>query len=142
MQPLKFSAVCFVMLFTAMATAQSQHTIVADLHQQKFEWMVAKDTTALAALLHPKSVYIHSNGWHETKAEVLMNIATNKLVYNKVTILSSTVRVVGTTAIVNGVGVFEVALNGQQLTIKLDYTEVYCFEAGWKLLSRHACRVE
>jgi ketosteroid isomerase-like protein len=133
----------FVLISWGTTTsAQTASDTLLALHVQKFDWMVAQDTAALAKLLHDDVVYIHSNGWHEAKTAILMNLVTGKLTYKKVTVEQSQVRLFGQMAIVNGVGIFEVALDGKPLTIKLDYTEVYSFEAGWKLVSRHACRVD
>lgn len=132
----------FTLLVSKTVMAQSPQEIVADLHLQKFDWMIAQDTAALSVLLHNDLQYIHSNGWHENKKDLLMNLVSGKLTYAKVTVEQSQVRIFSQTAIVNGVGIFEVALDGRPLTIKLDYTEVYSFEAGWKLVSRHACRVD
>lgn len=137
-----FWVVFVVMAAFPTAKAQTATEIVGALHLQKFEWLAQKDTAALANLLHPEVVYIHSNGWHESKTDVLNNLVSGKLAYHNVLVEKATVRVFNQTAVVNGVGVFEVALNGTPLTIKLDYTEVYSYEAGWKLVSRHACRIE
>jgi len=112
-------------------------------HKQKFLWMEQTEIDSLDQYLHPSLVYVHSNAWHEDKQEVLENLQNGKLSYQKVTIEQSFGRIEGNTGIVNGKGKFEVALNGDPLTIYLDYTEVYVWiDNKWKLLSRHACRYE
>ncbi|MBK8620944.1 MAG: nuclear transport factor 2 family protein [Saprospiraceae bacterium] len=115
---------------------------VLQLHKNKFEWMVQKDTTALSELLDEKVSYIHSNGWQETKNEVLQNIVSGKLTYQKIDIQSASCIVRGSTAIVNGKGVFYVALDNKPIEINLFYTEVYHKQKNkWKLLARHACKI-
>ena len=45
--------------------------------------MVSKDTAALNALLDKKLSYGHSNGWAQTKKEVLEDFTSGKLSYQK-----------------------------------------------------------
>ena len=111
------------------------------LHELKFKWLSQVDTLALANLLADDVVYVHSNGWRESKQEVIQNIVSGKLTYTDVTVSSADVRQYGDSFIVNGIGVFKVALDGNPLTINLDYTEIYIKQDGkYILVSRHACR--
>jgi hypothetical protein len=115
---------------------------VLDLHRQKFQWMVARDTDSLADLLAKDVVYVHSNGWHETRTDVLQNIASGRLRYHDVQVLRAQVRAYGDTWIVNGRGRFDVALEDEAWILLLDYTEVYIRQQDtYTLVSRHACRV-
>lgn len=96
---------------------------------------------SLKNILHPDLLYIHSNGWTETKADLLSNLKNGKLQYHNVHIKESQVRVSGNTAIVTGKGVFSVSLEGKQSEFPLYYTEVYVLDNGTnRLISRHACR--
>ncbi|MBP6184401.1 MAG: nuclear transport factor 2 family protein [Saprospiraceae bacterium] len=116
---------------------------IRQLHQEKFEWMVLRDTARLSQLLALDVVYVHSNGWHETRAEMLSNIGSGRIRYQRVEVLDAAVRAYGTAYIVNGRARFEVALEDQSMILLLDYTEVYVREETGELLlvSRHACRV-
>ena len=116
---------------------------IRQLHREKFEWMVLGDTARLFGLLAEDMVYVHSNGWHETRAEMLTNIGSGRIRYQRVEVLDAAVRVYGTAYIVNGRARFEVALEDQSMLLLLDYTEVYVREdtGEYLLVSRHACRV-
>ncbi|MBK9566646.1 MAG: nuclear transport factor 2 family protein [Saprospiraceae bacterium] len=104
--------------------------------------MEEKHFDSLSTLLHENVHYIHSNGWKETKEELLHNIQSNKLSYQGVTIQESEVRIEGNTGIVTGKGTFNVSLDGKPMEIQLYYTEVYVItENGIRLMSRHACRM-
>jgi hypothetical protein len=121
--------------------ANAELEAVRQLHEQKFRWLSEVDTVALGELLAEDAVYVHSNGWRESKEEVLHNIVSGKLTYKEVQVTSSEVRQYGQTYIVNGKGIFQVALDGNPLTIQLDYTEVYVKSGEqFLLVSRHACR--
>jgi hypothetical protein len=124
------------------AQAQDCEAEVLALHHQKFEWMVQTQTDSLALLLDERLAYIHSNGWNESKAEVLENLANGKLGYREVQVEEASARCYGSSAIVTGKGLFKVALEGKPLEIQLYYTEVYVRQGqAWRLASRHACRI-
>ena len=112
-----------------------------ELHRSKFNWMVEEQLDSLSAVLSEDLKYIHSNGWIETKAEVLENIESGHLGYREIIIEEENVRYFGKTGIVTGRGLFRVALDGDPLEIELLYTEVYHKRDGeWELVQRHACR--
>ena len=46
--------------------------------------LVAKDTVVLKQLLHKDLTYGHSNGWIETKADVIKDLQVGKLAYDKI----------------------------------------------------------
>ncbi len=130
------------LFISGLCHAQSDKEDVLSLHQKKFEWMSSKQLDSLSLLLDKDVLYIHSNGWIETKEEVLGNIESGKLSYRKVTVDKADAREYDKTVIVQGSGLFEVALEGKPLDIKLNYTEVYVNVDGeWKLVSRHACKI-
>lgn len=142
-------SILFIFLFATL-TAQSPSDIyqqsfkskVQILHFKKFDWLVSKNTDYLSTLLHDDIHYIHSNGWKETKDELIHNITSGKLTYHSVKVHESDVRIEGNTGIVTGKGIFNVALDGKTIEINLYYTEVYIIShSGIKLLSRHACKL-
>ncbi len=114
---------------------------INNLHLQKFRWLVEKKLDSLTTLLHNDVFYIHSNGWQESKTEVMANIQSGKLTYNDVKVHESKVRILEKTAVVTGKGTFYVSLEGKSSEFNLFYTEVYVMtDAGIKLISRHACK--
>lgn len=122
-------------------TREMTQASVLSLHNKKFKWMIGGKMDSLENILHPDLLYIHSNGWTETKADLLSNLKNGKLQYHNVHIKESQVRVSGNTAIVTGKGVFSVSLEGKQSEFPLYYTEVYVLDNGTnRLISRHACR--
>jgi len=111
------------------------------LHEAKFEWLAQKDTARLAALLSDDVRYIHSNGWEESKAEVLDNILNGILHYKAVQVIEADVRMHGNTGIVNGQATFDIVYRGEPIVLELKYTEVYIYSGdAVKLVSRHACK--
>jgi len=114
---------------------------VNDVHLKKFQWLADKQIDSLATLLHDDVFYIHSNGWQESKSEVIENIKSGKLNYSDVKVHESHVRLMDKTAVVTGKGTFYVTMEGKPYEFNLFYTEVYVISsAGINLISRHACK--
>ena len=114
------------------------HHIIA-LHQKKFDFMISKQFDSLSLILDADLKYIHSNGWVESKEDLLANLKSDKLVYEKVTVSETKVTLTNHVAIVSGKGLFSVILENQKIEIPLMYSEIYVKKKGkWLLLHRHA----
>lgn len=134
-----------ILLSWTLATAAAQpgeERTVLDLSAKKFGWLIRRQADSLGRILDDKVQYIHSNGWIQTKREVLDDMASGKLVYVHVQVKEAQVRVYGKTAILTGLGTFEGVNNGTGFKMDLRYTEVYVLTSdGWKLASRHSNRM-
>jgi len=127
--------------FFAQANAKAEATVL-QLHHDKFRWMANMRLDSLTAILDERVRYIHSNGWVETREEMLQNLKSKKLSYVAVTVEEAQARAYGKSVVVVGKGKFEVAMDGKPLEIMLLYTEVYVrYKKRWHLVSRHACKV-
>ncbi len=129
------------LLFSSSAIAQSVKTeeLILDLSRKKFNWMVSLQSDSLAAILDDQLVYIHSNGWAQSKKEVLADFISRKLSYQSIEVVESSLRLFDKTAIVNGKGKFTGVVSGISFTMNLLYTEVYIRKGNdWLLASRHA----
>jgi hypothetical protein len=114
------------------------HHIIA-LHQKKFDLMISKQFDSLSLILDADLKYIHSNGWVESKEDLLANLKSDKLVYKQVLVSETKVTLTNHVAIVSGKGLFSVVLENQTLEIPLMYSEIYVKKKGkWLLLHRHA----
>ncbi|MFN4300164.1 MAG: nuclear transport factor 2 family protein [Thermaurantimonas sp.] len=136
-----FNYLLLAWLFSISLKAQIKGD-VPTLHAVKFRWMIERNLDSLAMLLHPKLQYIHSNGWIESRDEVLENIRSGKLIYRQVEIQSISVREKGMKAIVKGRGTFHVTLDGKDISIPLSYEEHYKkSRKGWQLIFRKSQRI-
>ena len=123
--------------------SQTKKDKIADhiiaLHQKKFDFMISKQFDSLSLILDADLKYIHSNGWVESKEDLLANLKSDKLVYEKVTVSETKVNHTNHVAIVSGKGLFSVILENQKIEIPLMYSEIYVKKRGkWLLLHRHA----
>lgn len=118
-------------------TAQEQQIIL--LSKKKFEWLVTKNIDSLKIVLDDQIRYVHSNGWIQTKQEVLDDVVSGKLNYQEVVVTEASVRLYPDMAILIGKGKFSGIVNKNPFTMSLLYTEVYVKRGTkWKLASRHA----
>ncbi|NOT75852.1 MAG: nuclear transport factor 2 family protein [Cyclobacteriaceae bacterium] len=136
----KVSLIVILSLGIITAFAQtSQELSILELSKRKFDWLLNKQYDSLVKVLDDKVQYIHSNGWIQSKDEVVNDLKSGKLVYQKVEVKDSKVRLYSNSAIVTGLGRFEGVTNGTAFAMDLRYTEVYVKSGNlWKLASRHA----
>jgi hypothetical protein len=125
-----------------MVAQKNPEQALLNLHQRKFNWLANKQYDSLTLLLDDRVQYIHSNGWMETKQQVIDDLKGGKLNYQKVEVKEAVARIYKDAGVVTGKGTFSVLMDGKPLEISLFYTEVYVLERKqWKLVSRHACRL-
>lgn len=116
---------------------------VNQLHRKKFEWLINKKYDSLNWLMDERVKYIHSNGWIQSKAEVVDDLNSGKLNYTSVVVEESSVSYFNQSAVVTGKGTFKgLMADKSEFTIHLLYTEVYVrHKKQWKLVSRQATKL-
>lgn len=125
--------------FSSFAQPGKTEQQILDLSKRKFDWMVNKNVDSLKTLLDEKVKYIHSNGWTQSKQEVIDDFLSGKLAYQKIEISEAAARLYATTAIVTGKGKFSGTVNQTPFAMELAYTEVYIKKDNhWLLVSRHS----
>jgi len=138
----RYTIVILLLLFGLTAYAQSSEQAVLDLSKKKFGWMTRQSYDSLESVLDDRLLFVHSNGWTETKEEFIQDIKSGKLWYVDIEVTEATARMYSGTSIVVGKGKFKVLLEGSDLVINLYYTEVYVWKNDkWLLASRHANRL-
>lgn len=116
---------------------------VNQLHKKKFEWLINKKYDSLNWLLDEQVKYIHSNGWIQTKQDIINDLKSGKLNYTSVIVEESTVSYYVKSAVVTGKGMFKGLMTDKsEFAIHLLYTEVYVKQKKeWKLVSRQATKL-
>jgi hypothetical protein len=101
-----------------------------------------KDTVRLKEMLSPQLRYGHSNGWVETREDVVADLFNGKLTYHTIA-WSGTPAVVleGKTGLVRGDITVDILYNGQPLKMKLHVLQVWVYKkGGWILLGRQSVK--
>lgn len=127
--------------YSVLAQSKTERYIL-NLSKQKFVWLIEKQRDSLDLLLDDRLMYIHSNGWTQSKVEVFDDMQSGKLVYKQVDIDATQIRLYGNTAIVTGTGRFQGSREDKEFDLPLSYTEVYVKQGKrWLLVSRHSNRL-
>lgn len=140
---MKITLLIGCILIAFVSVGQKDETMVDQLHRKKFTWLIKKNYDSLNLILHEQVQYIHSNGWVQSKKEVIDDLNTGKLNYTNVEVVESKVSVYQNTAIVSGKGRFRGLMpDKSEFNLSLFYTEVY-LKVGkeWKLINRLATKV-
>jgi len=132
-------ALCLVS--PAPATAQNSATprdtiaerVILDLSKTKWRWMSERNVDSLAALFDDQAMFVHMGGsWG--KDEEIDIIRSGRIHYKHAEIFETSVRFIGTTAILLNRIRLDAVVGGNEVTNPFMVTEVYVQQNGkWKL---------
>ena len=104
--------------------------------------LIEKDTATLKQLLHSNVTYGHSNGWVETKEDVIKDLASGKLVYYAIKSDSITWKLSPNWASMRSKTKAEVSVNGNRMELNLHVLEVWLkTNKGWQLIARQSTKL-
>ena len=104
--------------------------------------LIAKDTVILKQLLNNAVSYGHSNGWVETKAEVIKDLVTQKLTYYKIDTKDVKWTVINNVATLRNTSDIKYELDGKLGELKLHVLQVWLkTNKGWQLLTRQSAKL-
>ena len=134
MKRISVALVALFLVFAAPAAAQANaEQEVLNLSNTKWRWMAEKKVDSLAALFDDQSVFVHMSRTM-SKTQELDVIRTGGIHYKHAEIFESSVRFIGTTAIVLHRIRLDAVVGGNEVTNPFTVTEVYVKLAGkWKL---------
>ena len=139
----KLIIVPLAFIFMIALSQSKQEQEVLQLSKRKFSWLINKNFDSLNFALDDRLTFIHSNGWVQTKGELIADLKSGKLKYLNIEVLEASVRMYPKSAVVTGKGKFSVDMSGTTNTYDLTYTETYVLQKReWKLASRHASRAQ
>ena len=104
--------------------------------------LIAKDTAVLKQLLHKDLSYGHSNGWVETREDVIKDLVNGKLAYNKIDIKNIKWTVTNTVATMRNSSDINYELDGKPGELHLHVLQVWLkTNKGWQLLTRQSTKL-
>lgn len=120
----------------------STENVVMDTEKQRFAALVSKDYAYLDKVLADDLYYCHSSGSIDSKSSFIQSIKEGKLTYQEMTPDDLKVRIYGKTAVVTGLCAAKILSNGQQITTKFRFTDVYVKnKKGWQMVSWQSLRL-
>jgi hypothetical protein len=130
---------CFIVIASsAQADDEKLATTLKEFHQA----LVSKNTVSINQQTDKVLSYGHSNGWVETKTEMIKNLETGYTDYKSIKEDSLQITMNGNVANARFVGDYTVALNGgSHVTYHLKVLEVWVKKGKrWLLFARQAVR--
>lgn len=120
----------------------SDNAAVAQAVNALAKAMVAGDRTQMAALTSEHLSYGHSNGFVETKAHFVENIAGGNNTFSRIDLSETSVAVAGNNAIARHIFSADAVNKGQKLSPHLGVLQVWVKEgSAWKLFARQAFKL-
>jgi hypothetical protein len=92
--------------------------------------MIVKDVGALDGMLMPDLIWSHSTGAVDDKAAFLGRIADGAVRYVSIERTAEHIRIYGDAAIVTGVAAVKVIVDGAEIDMKNNYTNVWVKAGG------------
>ena len=131
----------FFLVYSAPATAQNPATprdtnaeqAILNLSKTKWRWMAERNVDSLAALFDDQAMFVHMGGSWGKDQEIDI-IRSGRIHYKHAEIFETSVRFIGTTAIVLNRIRLDAVVGGNEVTNPFMVTEVYVKQSGkWKL---------
>ena len=131
------------MLFVSLVTvAQVDSAGLKTAMQQLDKALLGKDEVVLKQVLHKDVNYGHSNGWIQTKSDVLNDFKSGKLVYNKIENNNAgIINISKKWATVKTSTNAEGSVNGTTFKMTLHIMQVWMnTKKGWQLFARQSAK--
>jgi Domain of unknown function (DUF4440) len=133
----------FTVLFLVNSSfAQVDSIGLKNAMQQLDKALLQKDETVLKSVLHKDLSYGHSNGWIQSKSDILNDFKSGKLTYNKIENNSLTIIVITKEyATVKTNTNAEGVVNGTAFNLKLHIMQFWIkTKKGWQLIARQSAK--
>lgn len=128
----------FIYCSAIAQTDKALEKAVAGFHNA----LIEKDSVTLKKLLSDKLVYGHSNGWKQSKRELIDDLYNGKIVYTKINSADEQVTTEGNTACVRATLDIDVVMEGKEMHFKLHALQVWVKKnKDWQMLSRQSIKL-
>jgi len=136
----KISSLLLLFSFV-FANAQTEEEKLTTALKEFHQSLVNKNTTSINQQTDKALSYGHSNGWVETKADVIKDLETGYLVYHSYKEDSLTITINETMANARFVADIKATMNGNDTNVHLKVLEVWVKKGKrWILFARQAVR--
>jgi uncharacterized protein DUF4440 len=140
---MKSTLIGFLILFVvSSSSAQVDSAGLKDAMQKLDQALLQKDEAVLRSVLHKEASYGHSNGWIQSKSDILNDFKSGKLVYEKIENNSSAiVNISKKYATVKTNTNAEGAVNGTAFKLTLHVMQFWIkTKKGWQLIARQSAK--
>jgi len=139
----RFPLVFIVLFLVTGSFAQVDSVGLKNAMQQLDKALLQKDETVLRSVLHKDVSYGHSNGWIQSKSDILNDFTSGKLTYDKIENNSSVIITISKKyATVKTNTNAEGVVNGTPFNLKLHIMQFWVkTKKGWQLIARQSAKL-
>ena len=139
----KFVLAFLVLGFVSSSFAQIDSIGLKEAMQQLDKALLQKNETVLKSVLHKDLSYGHSNGWIQSKADIMNDFKSGKLTYSKIENNSSAIITISKKyATVKTNTNAEGAVNGTAFKLTLHIMQFWIkTKKGWQLIARQSAKL-
>ena len=133
-----------ILFFANLAgVAQNDTAVVLDAVLKLEKSWVSKDSVQVSGLLHNDLSYGHSNGWVQTKKDILKDMGSGYMVYSKIENQSVAISMKKKWANVKERIAVEGIVNGNAFKLNLFVMQVWVQtrKKGWQLMARQSAKL-
>jgi hypothetical protein len=129
-----------VLLISSVSFGQT--SFLKDAVSKLDKALIEKDTATLKQLLHKNLTYGHSNGWVETKDDVVKDLSSGKLVYYTIKSDSIAWKTDANWASMRSKTKVEVSVNNNRTELNLHVLQLWLkTNKGWQLIARQSTKL-
>ena len=138
---MKYAIVIVLLLHSLTAAAQTDEEKLTATVKEFHQALVNKNTVSINQQTDKALSFGHSNGWVETKADVIKDLETGYISYGEIKEDSITVAMNGNLANVRFKADITVTMKGTTSNVKLRVLEVWVKKSNrWMLFARQAVK--
>jgi len=131
-----------ILLFLTSSFVFGQTSFLKDAVAKLDNALVGKDTITLKQLLHKDVSYGHSNGWVQTKEDVIKDFVSGKLAYTKIDSKDLKWITAKDWASVRSSAAVKFIMDGKETELNLHVLQVWLKTSkGWQLIARQSTKL-
>lgn len=134
----RHSSLIVCLLFTASLRASAQDTLTLRKATGLLDQaLVRKDDELIRKLIRKSARYVHSNGWTETRSDMIRNLHDGTLSYTAIREEECHVSAEGGVGVVRSRGIYQVVMGQKSAAYHLKVVQIWKYKRGiWKLVGR------
>jgi len=134
-----------IILFLISAYRSYSQTIpekeILKLSDRIFSWEVNGKIDSLEKIFHDQFIVVGSDGNPQFKNDYLNRLRSGAFVHDSIRVEKSSASVSGNTAILTGMGTFQVRISGKKIKLHLSFMEVFTrpdSKKSWQVIAMKA----
>ena len=132
----------FIISFLTVTVVSAQTSFLKDAAGKLDKALIQKDTVTLKQLLNNDVSYGHSNGWVQSKNDIIKDLYNGKLAYKKIDHKNIKWVTGADWGTLRSTDEIEYVLDGKPATLKLHVLHVWLKTGrGWQLIARQSTKL-